>query len=185
MQLWQSYLQLIFQKPNMKNLIKKIIIFSTSTFIGLSSLSFALAADATTTQTDEVFHKFQYTNNGNATSKIGLVKALPEATWQQTITAVIKLLLNVTGAIALLALTAGGVMMVTAAGNTDQIDKAKKIITYSIVGLVIIAVSYAIVLGVSQLQFFTPGTANNSTASPTTPVPATPQTGNIGNNSGV
>ena len=52
--------------------------------------------------------------------------------------------------------------MITARGDTGTLDKGKKIVAYAIAGLVVIAVSYAVVVGVSELQFFTPGTAGGS-----------------------
>lgn len=52
--------------------------------------------------------------------------------------------------------------MIIARGDAGTLDKGKKIVSYAIAGLLVIAVSYAVVVGVSELQFFTPGTAGNS-----------------------
>jgi len=45
-------------------------------------------------------------------------------------------------------------MMITAEGNDEQIRKGKNIIFWSVLALAIIAASYAIVVGISQLKFF-------------------------------
>lgn len=43
-------------------------------------------------------------------------------------------------------------MMVTARGNEDQITKGKDVIFWSILALIAIAVSYGIVVGITQLN---------------------------------
>lgn len=115
----------------------------------------------------KLFRKFEYTNQGTTGTKIGAVGALPDATWQATLTSVIKILLNITGAIALVAFTAGGVMMVVSNGSEENLGRGKKVVIYAIGGLIVIAVSYALVIGVSELQFFTPGTATNESSGTT------------------
>jgi hypothetical protein len=115
----------------------------------------------------KLFRKFEYTNQDTTGTKIGAVAALPDASWQAALTSVIKILLNITGAIALIAFTAGGVMMVVSNGNSDTLDRGKKVVIYAMGGLIVIAVSYAIVIGVSELQFFTPGTATNESSGST------------------
>lgn len=47
--------------------------------------------------------------------------------------------------IAVLMLIWGGINYLTAAGDESQIDTAKHIITYSIIGLVVVGISYAVV----------------------------------------
>lgn len=130
---------------------------------------------------NQLFYQFNYAappgSDTTTGTKIGAVNALPNATWQKTLSSLVTILLNISGALTLLALTVGGVFMITAHGSTDMLDKGKKIILYSIAGLIVIAVSYAIVIGVSSLQFFTPGTPGTTTgggAPTTTPPPAGP-----------
>lgn len=136
-------------------------------------IPFALAQEGEnegSTQQEEfdptnLFRKFEYTDGNNAGTKIGAVANLPDTPWQVALAGVVKILLNISGAVALIAFTAGGVMMVASNGNSDTLDRGKKVVIYAIAGLVIIAVSYALVIGVSELQFFTPGTADNQTSS--------------------
>jgi hypothetical protein len=131
------------------------------------------STDGTVTET-ELFYNFNYKGVNSSTTKIGAVNRIVSTkTWQQVLADVIKILLNISGALALLALTLSGVMMISARGKTDAFDKGKKILGYALAGLVIIAVSYAIVVGVSDLQFFTPG-AGGGTVSNNAPA-STPQ----------
>ena len=48
--------------------------------------------------------------------------------------------------IAVLMLIWGGIQYLTAAGDEGQVDAAKKTITYAIIGLVVVGISYAIVV---------------------------------------
>ncbi len=90
-------------------------------------------------------------------SKVTLVKQLPqgtENTFAVIIANVIRIVLAATGSLAFASPTVGGIMMVTARGNEDQIAKGKKILLLSLGALAIIAASYGIVLGITQLKFF-------------------------------
>lgn len=66
---------------------------------------------------------------------------------------VIKTILSVTGVIVFVMFILSGIFFLTARGNDDQLGKAKNILIYSLVGVVIIAVSYAIILGVTEFEF--------------------------------
>jgi hypothetical protein len=57
---------------------------------------------------------------------------------------VIKTIISFLGVIFFILIVYGGFMWMTARGNADQIDKAKKIIMNSIVGLVLVLFAYAI-----------------------------------------
>ncbi len=104
--------------------------------------------------TDQLLYPFNYKND---TTSVSYVKKLPAGTPQVIIAEVIKLILSICGVLALVSFTIAGVMFLTAAGAEEKITKAKHMILWSIGALAIIAVSYAIVTGVSQLQFFTSG----------------------------
>lgn len=118
-----------------------------------------------TVTADDLLYQFNYkgtTEEQMAGTKIGAVNALPRATWTKTLAEVIKMLLNITGGLALLAFTVGGTMMVLSSGNGDLLEKGKKITITAIAGLVIIAVSYALVIGVSELQLLAPGSGTGA-----------------------
>jgi hypothetical protein len=122
---------------------------------------------------DELFRRFTYTTTTTGT-KLGAVNALPQKDWKASLTAIIKILLNISGALTLLSFTVGGVMMIVSQGNGDLLEKGKRITYYSVAGLVIIAVSYAVVIGVSELQIFTPGAGGGGQQSTTSGTAATP-----------
>lgn len=122
--------------------------------------------------TDQLLYPFNYKNG---TTSVSLVKNLPSGTPQEIIIGVIKLILSVCGVLALVSFTVAGVMFLTAAGQEEKITKAKHMILWSIGALAIIAISYAIVTGVSQLQFFTSGSISPPPAAPAAPAaPAGP-----------
>ncbi len=78
----------------------------------------------------------------------------PAATTQeelgQSITTIINYFLGLLGLVAVAFLIYAGILMVTAGGNDEQVTKARKIIMYAVVGIVIILLSYTIVTFVSQ-----------------------------------
>lgn len=56
----------------------------------------------------------------------------------------IQILLGLTGIIFLIIVIYGGIMYMTAAGDGTKVDKAKKMITQSIIGLILIVGAYSI-----------------------------------------
>jgi len=62
----------------------------------------------------------------------------------QIITGLLQLVLGFLGVIAVLIILWGGFIWMTAAGEQDKVDKAKKLIYAGIIGLVIIFAAYAI-----------------------------------------
>jgi len=61
------------------------------------------------------------------------------------VTQLINYVLGFLGLVAVAMLIYAGVMMVTSAGNEEGVGKAKKLITYAVIGIVIILLSYSIV----------------------------------------
>jgi len=128
----------------MKKLISLILVTITLTAsLGMSSLALA--------QTTPNLFQPVYGPSGG---KLTLVGNLPRSDWGVLMGQVISIILAITGSLAFAAFTFGGVMMVTAQGNDEQIRKGKNILFWSVLALVIIAASYAIVVGISQLKFF-------------------------------
>lgn len=58
---------------------------------------------------------------------------------------IVNFFLYFLGFIAVVMIIYGGILYVTSAGNQENIDKAKKILLYAIVGIVVILLSFAIV----------------------------------------
>ena len=107
---------------------------------------------------DILLNPFVDTDSGTNVkgSKASLVENLPTGSWQQILSDTIKLLLAVSGTLSLASFTVGGILFLSAQGDESKVGNAKKLILYSLLALGIIATSYAIVLGVSQLQFLGP-----------------------------
>ena len=57
---------------------------------------------------------------------------------------VINAILGITGSFALFMFIYGGFSMLTSAGSPEKIDKGKKILTWAIIGIMVILGSYAI-----------------------------------------
>ena len=68
-----------------------------------------------------------------------------QGTFGQNVTSILNYFLGILGLIAVAFLIYAGVLMVTAGGNDEQIGKARKIITYAVIGIVIILLSWTIV----------------------------------------
>lgn len=58
-------------------------------------------------------------------------------------------LLGLVGFLAMLALVVGGIRMITAFGNEQGVEKAKEIIKWAVIGLVVVVLSYAVIRIVS------------------------------------
>ena len=73
-----------------------------------------------------------------------------QGTLGQNVTSIINFFLGLLGLIAVAFLIYAGVLMVTAGGEEKGVEKAKKIITYAVIGIVIILLSYTIVTFVTS-----------------------------------
>jgi len=93
-----------------------------------------------------------YTPTNIDDPKTEYVNRLPAGDWRLILQNVIQLILAITGSLTIIAFTVGGIMMVTSQGNEEQLSKGKAVLLWSVVALLIIAASYAIVLGITQLQ---------------------------------
>lgn len=70
---------------------------------------------------------------------------LPKKELKLTVLGVIKWILGFLGVIGVILVVYAGFLWMTAAGNDDQISKAKGIITAAIIGLIIVILAFAIV----------------------------------------
>jgi cytochrome bd-type quinol oxidase subunit 2 len=84
------------------------------------------------------------------TGAAGQPTATAGGTLGANITTLINYFLGILGLIAVGFLIYAGVLMVTAGGAEEQVTKARKIIMYAVVGIVIILLSYTIVTFVSS-----------------------------------
>jgi hypothetical protein len=77
-------------------------------------------------------------SSGSSNTFFSANRSVPE-----TVTRIISIVIGVIGVLLLGLLIYGGILYATSAGG-EQIDKAKKVLTYAIIGIVIVAISFAI-----------------------------------------
>ena len=82
-------------------------------------------------------------NFGKAADFIADTSAEPKNP-AEIVGSIIGIVLSVLGVIAVILILYSGFIWMTAAGNTEKIDKAKKILGNAIVGLIIILMAYSI-----------------------------------------
>jgi hypothetical protein len=73
------------------------------------------------------------------------VRDIKDITLEGGILSVTNAILALVGIVAVLFLIIGGFRYVTASGNPEQIEGAKKTIMYAVVGLIVVILAYAIV----------------------------------------
>ena len=76
--------------------------------------------------------------------------AAAQGTLGQNITTIINYFLGILGLIAVAFLIYAGILMVTAGGAEEQVTKARKIIMYAVIGIVVVILSFTIVQWVSM-----------------------------------
>lgn len=72
-----------------------------------------------------------------------------------TVTRIIQWVLGLLGLVAVIMIIIGGFRWMTAGGNEEKVEAAKKILTAAIIGLIIVLLAWAIVI-------FATGTLNNT-----------------------
>jgi len=114
--------------------MKKKILFITSLFImGLGLISAAVAAPDINSLTENVAGKAGYDTGG-----------VTETTISKTVGGIIRAVLGVVGVLFLVLTVYAGILWMTSAGNEEKVDKAKKILASSFIGIVVVAAAYGI-----------------------------------------
>ena len=91
---------------------------------------------------------------------------------------VLSFLLTIIGILAIIMLVIGGIMYLMAAGNEDQIDRGKKIVKYSIIGILIALASLVLVKQVAG--FFSDSLGGATAPNNSIPSPEGPANGGAG-----
>jgi cytochrome bd-type quinol oxidase subunit 2 len=65
---------------------------------------------------------------------------------KQTVINIVNYVLGLLGLIAVIMIIIGGFQWLTAAGNEERVEKAKKVISAAVVGLIVILLAWAIVI---------------------------------------
>ena len=81
---------------------------------------------------------------------IGSDIGLQNTDLKQTVLNIIRLVLGLMTLIAVVLVIYGGFVWLTAAGNEENIEKAKKIISAAVIGLIIILLAWAVVIFVAR-----------------------------------
>lgn len=130
--------------------LKFTFLLLTLTFLFLPSLAHGISPENPTTKTQEILPPIKDILGGkNAVD----VKIPEEKFREKVIPSVINILLGLAGSIAFIVFTVAGVMLIVAHGNEELHTKVKNIFIYAIIGLTLIALSYAIIYGVFTLRF--------------------------------
>ncbi|MFH1744618.1 MAG: pilin [bacterium] len=122
--------------------MKKIIAIFIFIFILFSSVNIC-NVQAQTSQTPSEINK---ENSSSATAnKTALRNPLGSTDIPTLIGKVINSLLGIVGSIALLMFIYGGVVWMTASGNSQSVEKGRNIIMWAVIGLIVIFSSYGLV----------------------------------------
>ncbi len=108
----------------MKNAIKKILA-SCSAFVSLLAIGI---------------------NNVGAQVSVNITNPIATSDFSVLVSNFLKWILSVAGALTLLMLITGGVFYITSSGNEQKIETARKMITWTILGLMLILASYSIIV---------------------------------------
>lgn len=105
---------------------------------------------------ENVFKKYQIFGRTEY-SELNNVANLPDPDAVDLIIEIIQIILRVAGILTFLALTVGGIMYIISRGEGDgtTLEKAKKTVTWSVIGVVIIMSAYAIVYGITAIKYNT------------------------------
>lgn len=81
---------------------------------------------------------------------VGSQVGLGDADLKQTVINILQLVLGLLSLIAVVMIIIGGFTWLTAGGNEEKVDKAKKIISAAVIGLIIVLLAWAIVIFVAR-----------------------------------
>lgn len=116
---------------------KKLIISSVLTILVVMSGFFVFGSGSVSAQADNMLWGNQ---QGNVQNETGLGNADPRI----LIANIIRVVLGFLGIVAVVLIMYAGWLWMTAAGEADKIDRAKKVLISAVIGLVIILMSFAI-----------------------------------------
>lgn len=85
---------------------------------------------------------------------VQVVRGLPEMELEQVIVSVIRTILGWSMLLTIIAIVVAAIYYLKSQGNEEDLNKAKNIIVYLLVGIAIMATAYGIVVGISQFDFF-------------------------------
>ncbi len=117
-------------------------------FLKLSSIATAIASQPTL---DSLTPRPGSTTDY---SDLSTIKKLPSVTIEAAIADVIKTILGWSMILSLAALVFIGVYFLKSRGEDEDTSKAKNMLKYLLIGILVIASAYGIVSGIAQIDFF-------------------------------
>ncbi|MBT6068972.1 hypothetical protein HOG48_04415 [Candidatus Peregrinibacteria bacterium] len=133
----------------MKNIFKKFTGFTTT--LGLLLMPKVVYAKV---YLEDVFRKYRI-NGRSEFNELNNTADLPDPDIVDLIIQIIDIVLRVSSILIFLSLTISGILFVVSRGEGDAnlMEKAKKILIYSVVGTIVIMSAYAIVYGVTSIKY--------------------------------
>lgn len=135
-----------------KTFFKKsiIIAFIFGAFIQSSSLVFAVPEEEEipSLYPDKIIEKSDYID-----TFVGVQNSDEANLEEGFMPTVMKFITGSVGVVAGIVMLIAGIRMITSFGDSEQRENAKKMLYYGILGIVFIVLAYAIVKGVTSLQF--------------------------------
>ncbi|MCK4919133.1 MAG: hypothetical protein KAS01_01985 [Candidatus Pacebacteria bacterium] len=89
---------------------------------------------------------FVMTKKASAAVSVNIANPIQTSDFSVLVGNVLQWVLSVAGSVSLLMLVAGGIMYVTSAGDEQKIATSKKLITWTIFGLMVVLASYSIIV---------------------------------------
>jgi len=137
----------------MLKITKKIILFTTlATAFAISFLPSTYAV----ANPDDLIPKPAITTDENKESitenNIKNYETLPDVTYQGLFRTVIKTIMYLSGILVTVGMIVAGIMFLSSSTNEENLVKARKILIYVVMGIVIISVSYAVVTGILKIK---------------------------------
>lgn len=137
-------------KKNLKKFYGVKIATTVAVVLALPQISYAKV------YLEDVFKKYQIFGRTEY-SELNNVANLPDPDAVDLIIEIIQIILRIAGILTFLALTVGGIMYIISRGEGDgtTMESAKKTVTWSVIGVVIIMSAYAIVYGITAIKYNT------------------------------
>jgi len=127
----------------------KIALISAAFVAVMAPLAVAIPADAQTAFSVE-----------SVGSKLGL----GDADLKDTVLNILNLVLGLLVLVAVVMIIIGGFTWLTAAGNEEKVDRAKKIISAAVIGLIIVLLAWAVVIFVARTTSNVTNSGSDATA---------------------
>lgn len=128
----------------------------------LMMIIFLLGSQVTHAQTttnkpdiDKLIYTFETEGTTDPTTT-DYIASLPDADPGLVLGQVTYYALVVANLLAFISFLASGVFMIISQGNDEDLTKAKSMLIYTVLAMVICAAALAIVTGITRLQFFSP-----------------------------